>query len=272
MRGDELLDKMALIEPAFVEAADVRVVPTRRRSIGWVAVAACLCVAVAVGVGVAAAVRGTRDAEPLLSGDTNVAVTLGADEEAFRDTGAKGSIIDYGDEDIIFSSERLWAFRGTVRDLQNVTIDISGFFGEDGDVEGMNLYRCIATVDVSKVYKGDVTVGESVKVLLPCAIDPDYTNRWYPTYVSHIEVGMEGIFLPWAYEDDARYEENGKVLDWRDFAPCSLVDGNNWAILYDGEYLYYRRSAFESAEGAKTLDDMEAYVLGMLGKTAEATL
>lgn len=48
MRGDSLLDKMELIDPAYVEAADE--VPKRKKSgwIKWGSLAACLCLIVAV--------------------------------------------------------------------------------------------------------------------------------------------------------------------------------------------------------------------------------
>lgn len=44
MRGNEFLDKMELIDPAYVEAADRK--PARRKNawIKWVAAAACLCI------------------------------------------------------------------------------------------------------------------------------------------------------------------------------------------------------------------------------------
>lgn len=44
MRGNELLDKMALIDPAYVEAADEK--PRKRAWIKWCAMAACLCLVI----------------------------------------------------------------------------------------------------------------------------------------------------------------------------------------------------------------------------------
>ena len=43
MRGNELLDKMELIDPAYIEAADAA--PNKRKSAWakWGAAAACLC-------------------------------------------------------------------------------------------------------------------------------------------------------------------------------------------------------------------------------------
>ena len=43
MRGNELLDKMELIDPAYIEAADTA--PNKRKSVWakWGTLAACLC-------------------------------------------------------------------------------------------------------------------------------------------------------------------------------------------------------------------------------------
>lgn len=52
MRGNELLDRMDLIDPDLVEAADM--IPVRKRlPIGWIAAAACFCLLLAgVGMGI----------------------------------------------------------------------------------------------------------------------------------------------------------------------------------------------------------------------------
>lgn len=52
MRGNEFLDKMELIEPAYVEAADNK--PKKKKSIlvKWGAMAACFCLLVAAAVAI----------------------------------------------------------------------------------------------------------------------------------------------------------------------------------------------------------------------------
>lgn len=47
MRGNELLDKMELADPAYVEAADRKPLRQRRGWIPWAAAAACLCLLIA---------------------------------------------------------------------------------------------------------------------------------------------------------------------------------------------------------------------------------
>ena len=49
MRGNEFLDKMELIDPAYVEAADVKISKRKNTWVKWGAVAACLALAVFAG-------------------------------------------------------------------------------------------------------------------------------------------------------------------------------------------------------------------------------
>ena len=60
MRGNELLDRMDLIDPAFVEAADAPVPFKNRRRIQWAILAACLCVMLCAVTAVATSGFGTR--------------------------------------------------------------------------------------------------------------------------------------------------------------------------------------------------------------------
>lgn len=60
MRGNEFLDKMELIDPAYIEAADA--VPKEKRTVwtGWrAAMAACLCVVLLAGTAMAVSGGGT---------------------------------------------------------------------------------------------------------------------------------------------------------------------------------------------------------------------
>ena len=227
------------------------VMDDKRGWVKWVAVAACILIAVVT----AAVLRRTGNigGELDVSDATTAKVTVGVDEsEAFADS----SYIDYGDETTVFTMENTAYFRGTVLSLENITIDFNGY----------KFYRCVATIDVSKVYKGDIQAGSQIKMLLPCAIDPDYTHRSHPNYLSWIEIGMEGIFMPSMFDEDTFWEWDGVVVKELDLAQCGLMDPNNWTILFGDDYLYFRRETFTGLAGAETLDDAEAYVLRMLSK------
>ena len=62
MRGKELLDKMELIDPAYVEAAEAvpSSKPRKIKRIGWAAAAACLCVLLGTASVLAATGLGTK--------------------------------------------------------------------------------------------------------------------------------------------------------------------------------------------------------------------
>lgn len=55
MRGNELLNKMDLIDPEYILAADRKSVPKRIRLKKWCAAAACLCLISSLSVPVMAA-------------------------------------------------------------------------------------------------------------------------------------------------------------------------------------------------------------------------
>lgn len=66
MRGDELLEKMELVDPAYVEAADA---PRAKRRIRWTKWGAAACAAVLVAVIMAVAVLPRNEEPPSLSSD-----------------------------------------------------------------------------------------------------------------------------------------------------------------------------------------------------------
>ena len=70
---------------------------------------------------------------------------------------------------------------------------------------------------------------------------------------------------PRAYREDARWEQNGATLMLRDLAPRGLWDGMRWLFLETEQGLVYEKNSYPGAAGAVTLDDIEEYVVKMLG-------
>ena len=252
MNGLELLKKMELIEPAYVEAADELPVRRRRMSGAWAA-AACACLLLGALLWPR---NGTIAPEPQVGGfelseGTTAEVTVG-----LTASGSYKSLIEWLDEEELFHQEGLYAFRGRVSGLTNVTIDFNG----DKEI------RCIATVAVEKVYCGAVEEGGQIAILLPCAAGMS-GQLWVEDtgIASQIESGMEGIFMPCVYREDSYWEQNGATLMLRDLAPCGLGDGMRWLFLETERGLVYEKTAYPGADGAATLDDIESYVVKMLG-------
>ena len=253
MNGMELLEKMELVESAYVEEADAP--PVRRRRVRGVwAAAACVCLLLGALLWPRS---GTITPEPQvgdfeLSEGTTAKVTVGIE----GDVGARIVDLVWLTEEELFRQEGLYAFRGRVSGLTNVTLDFNG----EKEI------RCIATVAVEKVYCGEVEEGEQIAMLLPCPAGVS-GQLWIEDTdtASRIESGMEGIFMPWAYLEDTCWKQNGATLMLRDLASCGLADGLRWMFLQTDEGLVYEKSAYPGADGAVTLDDIESYVVKMLG-------
>lgn len=256
MRGQELLDKMELIDASYVERAGEAVPKKRWWSYGAIA-AACLCLVVLGAILFPLLPAPTVEPQP---GDiqpsvgTTAKVSYGYDE-ADVDT-RKSELIGMSEEEM-FSREAMYVFRGRVSGLSNITIDFNG----EREV------RCLVMVAVERVYQGDIAEGEQITMLAPCAIDILGGSHMEDTgIISQLKSGMEGIFMPWTYSEASYMEMNGATLMLRDLAPCGLADGMRWAFLETERGLTFMRSAYPGASDAKTLDDVEAYVVEMLEK------
>ena len=251
MRGNEFLDKMELIEPAYIEAADIK---GRKRKRVWqscAAIAACVCIVVSAIAIIPLFEKNQTDprlGDIVLSDKTTAKVSYGYKKGAA--TSAKHELV-YLTEEEMFAREKMYIFRGKVSGLTNVTIDFSGF----------KEVRCIATITIEKVYRGNIIAGEQITMLIPCAIDIAGTAMEDTDVITHLESGMEGIFMPWIYDDESYMEINGAKLMFSDLASCGLADGMRWAFLSTDQGVIFERSAYPGAKDATCLDDIEAYIV-----------
>ena len=254
MRGTELLDKMELIDPAYVEAAEGK--PRKRKNvwIRWGAMAACLCLVVGTVAMITHISRNQNDpqlGEIVLSDKTTAKVSYGYNSEFAMST--KGDLV-YLTEEEMFSHENKYVFRGKVSGLTNVTIDFNG----------KKDFRCIATIVIEEVYQGNISAGEQITMLIPCAIGLKGIDVSDTGVIEQLKNGMEGIFMPWIYDDTSYIEWNGAVLMKQDLAVCGLADGIRWVFLSSDQGLIFERNAYPGAKNATNLDDIEEYVIEML--------
>jgi len=252
-RNEQLLRAMGDIDEQFiVEAAP----GLKKRRVGaWVkwAAAACACLAVCGAIVLPRLGHGLPKWIHL-SKETTAKVEVMEGE--LPPYGAKNQLVFFSEQEM-FAWENMYVFRGTVTDITNLKIDFNG----EQEV------FCVVTIQVEKVFKGDIPVGEPIRMLVCCPINPD--GR--PTAEDHdviaqVKVGMEGIFMPWTYGEDSIYEENGATLRMLDLAPCNLADGVRWVFLKTDRGLSYLQPAYPGANGSATLDDIEAYVVRMLNR------
>jgi hypothetical protein len=114
---------------------------------------------------------------------------------------------------------------------------------------------------IEEVYKGDLAVGDTIRMLLPCAIGLEGVGESPTKVIRQIESGMEGIFMPWVYDGESYMEQNGAVLMLEDIAECGLADGMRWAFLSTKRGLVYDKNAYPGAKDAENPDDIEKYVI-----------
>lgn len=254
MRGNDFLDKMELIDPAYVEAAEAKPKGKKNVWLKWGTMAACLCLI--VGAITMIPRFGENQIDPqlgeiVLSNKTTAKVSYGYEGRTVIET--KGDFV-YLTEEEMFNCENMYVFRGEVMGLDNVTIDFNG----EKEV------RCIATIIIEEVYQGNLTAGEQITMLIPCGIDLAGIHVEDTGVIAQLESGMEGIFMPWIYDENSCIKMNGAVLMKQDLAPCGLADGMRWAFLWTDQGLLFERDAYPGAKTAMNLDDIEAYVIEML--------
>lgn len=250
MRGSEFLDKMELIDPVYVDAA---VHPPKKEKpwIKWCVMAACLCLIVGTIAAHQHFLSGPQLPEIILSEKSTVQVSYGYEEGT---VGASKDSIAYLSEEELFSQEKMYAFRGTVNALANITIDYNG----EKDA------RCIATIEIEEVYQGDIIAGEQITMLLPCVIADGGSNTEDTGIISRLRTGMEGIFISRIYDENSYIQMNGATLMLLDIAECGLMDGMRWVFIDTGSSIVFDKNAYPGAKNAKDLDDIEAYVTNML--------
>lgn len=258
MNGNEFLDKMELIAPAYIEAAEEA--PKRKRPwLRWAAAAAA-CIAAAIGA-IAIIPHGgesehhTQLAPIKLSEKSTVTVEYGfCEPAAWRDT----ELTPYTEREM-FSKSNTVIFMGRVSGLADVKIDFNG----EKDC------RCIASLYVEKVYKQPYGCafeqGDGIDVLLPCGIEMGMPVPEGARTIEYIDKTRLGIFIVQKLEDGACEEHNGAVLMLKDLAPYVIEDGVRWAFLSTDDGLKFSRSDYPGAKDAIALGDIEKYVQEMLG-------
>lgn len=262
MKNNKLLEKMELISPEYVtEAAEERAAVRasrrgRRIWLRWGAAAACVCL---LAAGAALALPGLladSPSEPSVSvppTSSTARITVGYDGAGMV-ASSSADLVELTEKEM-FGDKEICIFRGTVSSLTNLTIDFNG----------IKEYRCVARVIISKVYRGDgLAAGDSIDMLLPCAVDLAGAASEDTGVISRLRCGMEGIFMPRQCTERSYMEMNGATLLYSDLAQCSLGDGERWAFLDTEDGLVYAQWAYVGARGAETLEDIEEYVSSMI--------
>lgn len=157
-------------------------------------------------------------------------------------------------EEELFTEFDTAIFKGTIAQIRNIVVNFNG----------EREYRAIAEIKVEKVYRGTCKDGETVSVLLPCAITP-IVRVTGSDIITDMKAGITGIFMPIEYDDKSSlWMENGAKLDQRELAAYGFADGERYVFLETNAGLVFDRDAYKSISNATTLEEVEEYIENML--------
>ncbi len=262
MKREELFEIIGGVDEELLKRSE----PAKKRNI-WVKVgasAACVALAVAISVPFFGG-KGERIPLPNTTDDIKV-------YEMNRLPSKMPSIAcsyayNYTPEEMF--AQETDVYKGEIVDCDTLRID----FG------GVTEYRSVVEIKVECVYRGEISEGETIRLLLPLGFyfseNPVYSS--VTKVVEKMEVGMKGIYMTFSYGESSYAIFNGELLMLRDIADCGMGDGERWCFLDTGNGVamgdmwndedgpfgvlpYEQDGVYENT----TLDDVESYVLRML--------
>ena len=186
------------------------------------------------------------------SSDVTVRYALGNIRPAMEEN----SLI-YLTEEELFTHWYTAVFEGTVEKINNIVMNFNG--------HAMN--RALAEIKVERVYRGDVAVGDTAVILLPCSVGKGVWVEDTDT-VAGMREGDRGIFMPIVYEGDSFIESNGATLYLKELAPYGLADGVRYVFLDRETAPVYHKSAYPSLSGISSFDEIRNFVAEMVEKTS----
>ncbi len=162
----------------------------------WVkvcAIAACFILVLTIGI-----LLIDRQKKDNHLSDTSKNATFKFVESLPVNTSLTKSRLEWRSEEELFSKWKPVIFKGIVTRISNIEIDFNG------DKE----YLAIAEIEVGKVYRGNIQIGDSLSVLLPCPIGINIKVE-DTDIISKIQVGTTGIFMPMEYNESSIWEQKG---------------------------------------------------------------
>ena len=223
---------------------------TVRVRVARVAVTAACIIALLTGISV---VNRQLNRIPLSDKSSNVTAYYTSNPFMFFGAASSGCLTSLTEEEL-FTEFDTAILKGTIAQIRNIVVNFNG----------EREYRAIAEIKVEKVYRGTCKEGETVSVLLPCAITP-IVRVTGSDIITDMKAGMTGIFMPIEYDDkSSRWMENGAELDKRELADYGFADGERYVFLETNAGLVFDRDVYKSISNATTLEEVEEYIENML--------
>lgn len=227
------------------EKGKVKEMSKRNRTIFMATGVAAAALILTIGL---SQLNGKGDGDVLYAKD---GVTITAVEEVpAPDSGSQSATMIFNEEEV-FSMFDTVAFMGTVKETKNISMDFAG----------IKHYRALVTIEVEKVYDGDLTPGETISAMLPGPVDTGNVMGADFNITRAMKPGERGIFMPIIYSTEEVWEENGKALKMTDFAEYAIIDTVRFAFMDTEEGLLFERGTFPAIRDAKTLEEVEAYIM-----------
>ena len=249
MKAKKFSEAMGEIDDKYiVEAVSYKRKAVKSCIIRLVVIAAGIAAVFLIGVSIINMQRNT-----IQLSDKSYNVTARYTSNPFISLRHSGSL-DWLTEEELFTKFDTAIFKGTIKEIRNIVVSFNG----------EKEYLAIAQIEVEKLYRGTLSEGDTVSVMLPCPIS-GWIHVTDTSTVSEMKAGVTGIFMPMVLDDEsALWMENGASLDKRDIADYSFADGERYAFLESDSGLVFNRGAYASIADATTLDEVEEYIEKML--------
>lgn len=255
MTADVLFEILGEADDAFIASAGRKMAVSRKKRYGIaVGIAACLVLGT-MGVRYLPALHTQApysDCIPLSDASEGVTakyVETVPEQFACNDYGWESRT-----EKELFHSFDTVIFKGTVEKIEKIEVDF------DGEKD----YCAVIEISVVEVYRGNLQIGEQISALIQ-------DNFWYiacaqDLTLAQVEIGMTGIFMPYAFDDSDIWQRNDAILAEKDLADYGFPDSERFAFLDTKDGLVYAGFAYTSLKNAQTLSDVEDFVQFMLAE------
>ncbi len=252
MKGQQFLDMMEQVDDDLLERSERNTAKLKRRAwLKWSSIAACAAVAVLTVVLLA----GQAWRIPL--GDRSAGVTARYAVGNIKVSPSENMLI-YLTEEELFTHWETAVFEGTIKKIDNIVLSFNGD----------TMHKALAEIKVERIYRGELTVGETAVILLPCSVGNGVWVEDTDTTIA-MKVGTRGIFMPIIYDNDSFIESHGATLYLKELANYGFADGSRYAFLDTDSGLVFDEHAYPSLKGATSFDEIREFVAEMVEKTSK---
>ena len=154
--------------------------------------------------------------------------------------------LEYVEVEDIFDKYDTNIIEGEVKEIRYINIKV----GERREA------RAIVKFDVKKVFRGKVSEGQIVEILMPVYSTISKVSDC-------VEVGDIAIFMVVEYDKDGKeyyLKSGGNKLVLRDVADYGVLNGVNWIFLNKGETFIFAKDLYKDIADVKSWEEIREYI------------